>query len=115
MGSCPAGTFGATASLFNSSCSGPCQKGYWCPKESVSSTANKCGNVTVYCPEGSSIPLAVPAGYYSVSSDGNDILDVGSVQDEHDEDLRSAVVECPKGWYCPGQTDSVSQASGRRV
>lgn len=113
--SCPAGTYGATESLSNSSCSGTCQAGYWCPPESTSSTSRKCGNVTVYCPTGSSIPLAVPAGYYSVSSDGSDMLDLGLVHDEHDEDLRSGVVECPQGWYCPGQNDAAGQASGRRV
>lgn len=113
--SCPAGTYGATSSLTNSSCSGPCAPGFWCPLGSVSSTANKCGNVTVYCPEGSYVPLHVPAGYYSVGSDGTDVVDIGNVFDEHDENRRSGIIMCPKGWYCPGYDGGTSSTNGRRV
>lgn len=46
---------------------------------------NKCGNNTVYCPKGSSIPIKVRNGYYSY---GND------------EYTRTSERICSKGYYC---------------
>ncbi len=40
---CPAGTFGSTTGLTNSSCSGQCQAGYACPAASTTSTVTLCG------------------------------------------------------------------------
>ena len=112
--SCPAGTYGAAGSLTNSSCSGLCEPGYWCPLESINPRANKCGNVTVYCPHSSSMPLKVPEGYYSVAVDGTDMLDERNLFNEHDENRRSGIVLCPKGWYCPGYSSEPDMKSGRR-
>lgn len=43
------------------------QAGYFCP-EVGTTTANlvECGSPTVFCPEGSTRPVPVAAGYYSV-------------------------------------------------
>ena len=39
---CPAGRYGRAQRLDSSDCSGPCQKGYYCPKGSISRTQNPC-------------------------------------------------------------------------
>ncbi len=121
---CPPGTFGNITGLRNSTCSGRCEAGYYCPAGSVSARENMChtqlGTVmppavgvpavhtvpfnattsalgSVYCPEGSGAPFPVPAGYYSVTEDGSDDdFTIGKLS------LRAAIVKCPKGWYCPG-------------
>ena len=41
---CPAGTFGGELGLDSPLCSGPCEKGYFCPSASVSQTAFKCSD-----------------------------------------------------------------------
>ena len=48
-----------------------------------------CGNVTVYCPVGSSGPVPVAVGYYS----GPDSAAV---------DSKESALECPPGAYCVG-------------
>jgi len=91
---CPAGRFGATPRLTNASCTGPCRAGYYCGVASIVDTALKCGSESVYCPEGSSMPLTVLAGYYSVDGEGVDSPD--------SSDVRCAVLPCPPGWHCSG-------------
>lgn len=44
---CPAGTFGAVEGLTNSSCSGACPKGHYCPEGTTIPHAHKCGDITV--------------------------------------------------------------------
>jgi hypothetical protein len=114
---CPSGTFGSISGLQNASCSGLCAPGYYCPLASISSHANKCykenGNISsknytissVYCPEGSSIPLEVPSGYYSIDINGNDDITINTNSPSKIESLRVAIKKCPKGWYCPGKSD----------
>jgi hypothetical protein len=63
---CPAGVYGNLAQAISPACAGPCAGGYYCPAASTKATAVPCGNVTVYCPPGSSGPLPVLSGYYSV-------------------------------------------------
>ena len=87
----------------NPSCTGPCTAGYYCPEASYSATQNPCGNVTVYCPEGSSTPLTVDSGFYSSP------LEIA-------EDTRTGQTVAPKGHYadsgalypCPAGTFSNS-------
>jgi hypothetical protein len=43
-----------------------CEPGYWCPPASVSPTQFRCGNTSVYCPEGAKAPTLAPPGYYTV-------------------------------------------------
>ena len=89
---CPAGSYGASTGLNNSTCSGKCSPGFYCPSGSVSSTTFFCGHPSVYCPEGSGDPLPAPSGYFTVDINGVD--SPGSVSS------RSAVVICPRGYYC---------------
>ena len=42
------------------------QPGYWCPPASVSPTQIRCGNTSVYCPEGSDSPTLAPPGFYTI-------------------------------------------------
>ena len=88
---CPGGYYGASAGLYNSLCSGVCPPGYFCPPGSKSPLENKCGNASVYCPQGSAFPRIVPDGFYSI---------VEGQDDDDSEDLKSAIALCPKGFYC---------------
>ena len=56
---CPAGVYGAGGSP-SAACTRPCRVGHYCPE----GTPNEldCGGAALYCPQGSSAPLAVPAG-----------------------------------------------------
>ena len=62
---CPSGRYGSELGLFNSSCSGSCSPGFYCPLGSTNSTFIRCGDASVYCPEGSSSPVPVPDGWCS--------------------------------------------------
>ena len=62
---CPSGRYGGELGLFNSSCSGSCSPGFYCPLGSTNSTFIRCGDASVYCPEGSSSPVPVPDGWCS--------------------------------------------------
>ena len=64
---CEAGSFGETLGLSHKACSGSCLGGYFCLAASPSRHQHPCGNVTVYCPEGSKIPQLVGAGHFSAS------------------------------------------------
>lgn len=44
-------------------CSGKCHSGYYCEEGSTSPTQYPCGNATVFCVEGSSVPLPVYSTY----------------------------------------------------
>ena len=63
---CPPGRFGSSSGLFQPECDGLCSDGYYCPSGSTRSTQERCGNVTVHCPRGSSLPTITPPGYYSI-------------------------------------------------
>ena len=89
---CPAGTFGGTRGLNTSRCSGKCLSGFYCPSGSSISTAQFCGNASVYCPEGSEAPAAVPSGYYS--------LDVNGIDGPESQASRSQIALCPLGYSC---------------
>lgn len=87
---CPAGRYGASFGLQNEFCSGNCSSGHYCPKGSVSSTERPCGNANFYCPVGSSIPIDVPIGYFSLNEDSDQDL----------ESYRSSIQICPRGYWC---------------
>lgn len=63
---CSAGRYGASAGLFGSYCSGPCQAGYYCPIGSTSATELECGAEGFYCPEGTGAPIPAAAGRHTV-------------------------------------------------
>lgn len=89
---CPAGTFGSTFGLENASCTNSCMPGYFCPEQSTSPYNNPCGNITNYCPAGSSVPRVAPVGYYTTNVDGSNT----------DVTTRALITQCPKGHYCIG-------------
>ena len=49
-------------------CMGKAAEGFFTPPASTSATQFKCGDDLVFCPEGSSSPIKVSKGYYSVGS-----------------------------------------------
>ncbi len=59
---------------------------YWCLAGSVASTARACGDISVYCPEGSTAPTSAPQGYYTYGG--------------ANETVQKAVFHCPVGGYC---------------
>eukprot|EP01041_Mallomonas_annulata_P005102 gene5102-10210_t len=89
-----------------STCVGQCAKGHYCPsylvpqpdaptstiwprKPHTRADDFECGNVDLYCPQGSPYPLQVTGGYYSIG---------GGV----DNRTRWDQVICPLGSYCVG-------------
>jgi hypothetical protein len=106
---CPAGRYGAVTGLHNSACSGICAVGYYCPEGSVSPTQVQCGlpvesqrawrpapsangsdvpaaqNDSVFCPEGSALPLVALPGFHTVG---------------YNRTTRMSQRECPMGSYC---------------
>ncbi|CAM9593374.1 unnamed protein product, partial [Ascophyllum nodosum] len=94
---CPPGRFGASQLSTNSSCTGVCRKGHFCPEGSYRADQHVCGNVSLYCPEGSSAPAVASAGFYTVQDD------VAGV-DRHPwlgtVETRTIQVECEPGFYC---------------
>lgn len=79
---CPAGFIGDSTSLTTQECSRKCTNvstsdslvckpslcpaGFYCPAGVIAPIP--CGNVGVYCPEGSSTPTTVSTGYYTIWS-----------------------------------------------
>ena len=132
---CPAGTFGNSTGLISSSCNKECfesgcdvsycEEGYYCPEGSISIRERECGDVSVYCPTGSSQPITVSTGYYTVSYNGNDeyintriaqkicekghfcvdgvkyACPFGTYGAEEGLSSDSCSGLCPKGYYCP--------------
>ncbi|GMH82064.1 hypothetical protein TL16_g09137 [Triparma laevis f. inornata] len=82
---CAPGRYGSSTGNIKPNCDGPCKEGYYCPEGSTSETQIRCGGTNFYCPLNSSVPLAVPEGYYSK---------LGGV------DTRSDAEQCPAGSYC---------------
>ena len=95
MQPCPAGRFGSSYSLKNSSCSGVCAAGFFCPGASVTSTERRCGNQAVFCPAGSSEPLQVPAGFLGTG---------------HSTDTQFELKACPIGSFCTRGVSSLCPA-----
>lgn len=63
---CASGHYGASPGQTRPECDGLCQPGFWCGRGSTNSTQNACGGVGVYCPAGSSNPISVSEGHYTV-------------------------------------------------
>ena len=59
-----------------------------------------CGNATVYCPEGSAVPVVVPSGSYSTP-------------EASDASLRDGAAVCPAGMYCVGGVKVCSRRSSQ--
>ena len=98
---CPAGRYGAPdasgANLDTAACSGFCDAGFYCPSAGETrKQAIACGNVTVHCPAGSTTPLFVDAGYFSVYYSGSP--PAPSVQGL--TTTRTAQLACPADRQC---------------
>ena len=94
---CPRGYYGGETGLTDPSCSGKCSPGYICDDASPSPAQYLCGDVSVYCPEGSYNTTVVPAGYYSVG---------------HDHTTRQSIQACEPGYWCSGGVKRIC-AAGR--
>ena len=92
---CPAGSYGSRTQLSDSRCDGLCLPGYYCSEGSTSERQFPCGNRTVYCPVGSSYPIPVQKGYYSLNS---------SLIQHGDYNMRDGTMSwemrCEEGYYC---------------
>ncbi|KAJ8535084.1 hypothetical protein ON010_g13655 [Phytophthora cinnamomi] len=84
---CPAGTYGGSEGLATAACTAPCPAGYYCPIGTVDYTQYPCTPRTSFCRQGSSVPVAVDTGYYTVASQA---------------ELRTDEIVCPAGSYCIG-------------
>ena len=68
---CPAGVFGNRTGLKSSECSGACTMGFYCPISSSLSTQLPCGEKSLYCPQGSGLPLVANAGGKTLDGPAN--------------------------------------------
>jgi len=97
---CPAGRWGGAEGQSSPECSGVCSAGHWCPKASTSPTANQCGNASVYCPPGASLPSPViPKGYYTTHA--APYRGALSLHDPLNATM-SAQLVCEPGHWCRG-------------
>ena len=62
-----------------------CDHGYYCDASSPSSTQYICGDASLYCPNGTHIPIKIPKGYYGI----------GQELTTHD-----SIKHCEPGYYC---------------
>lgn len=86
--SCPAGSYGETAALNTSACSGQCTAGYYCPSGSVNATAVVCP-LGSFCPPAAGTPTPCGPGVFGNSTALVTTLCSG---------------QCPAGYFCPGPT-----------
>src|SRR5687767_1429781 len=88
-------------------------EGYWCSSGSSSATQYECGGSSVYCPSGSSNPLPVPNGYYSIGGLNDrtrtsiQICDVGAICSNGIKTI------CPSGTFSNAGKNCTSCPSGR--
>jgi len=102
---CPGGRFGGSLGLSSKACSGLCLPGFYCPEASISARQYQCATSPlslgppsasvgttpvvrfdeVFCPIGSSVPLEVQTGYYSLGQNSS---------------TRTYQAMCPPGAYC---------------
>lgn len=66
---CKAGRYGGQVMETNSSCSGLCHAGTYCPPGSTYIREHGCGNSSVFCPEGSGAPTQASIGFYTVGNE----------------------------------------------
>ncbi|GMF24118.1 unnamed protein product [Phytophthora lilii] len=111
---CPAGYYGNGILETRPTCSGVCSPGYYCPLASRNSTTNECGDASVFCPSGSSVPTPVWPGYYTVrqlpngadslliSDDGFEKYSVASFGEQalKNEAIRDGQRICEPGTFC---------------
>lgn len=86
---CSAGRYGSTTQLTDSSCSGPCPAGYWCPVGTWDFTFFPCPPGTM-CPEGSILPIECPTGYAC----------------EGYKNVNATKIPCSTGYVCPSKVCS---------
>jgi len=92
---CPSGVFGSSLGLTSSACSGSCAPGYYCPEGSTKAEEKACGDPSLYCPMGSSLPSKVPKGYFTEN---------GTLT------TRSDIEVCPPGYFCDGGVKFICRA-----
>ena len=106
---CPAGRYGGQVMETNSSCTGVCRAGSYCPPASTRVRQHGCGNASVYCPEGSEAPTRVSTGHYTVGNEYvNDTWYWQEIQTYADftagenfhELHRVSQQACEPGYYC---------------
>ena len=102
-GYCAPGRYGASFGAVTGLCDGECAPGHVCDAGSTSATAAVCGDASVYCPGGSSIPTIASTGYYttggmsSSTRTGQAICEVGHYC------VDGVRAECPAGRYGDSQ------------
>ena len=63
---CPGGTYSDDFRTTSETCISECDPGYYCDPGSTDKRQVECGSAAVICPRGSSTPLPVLNGFYSV-------------------------------------------------
>jgi len=129
---CPSGSYGSSAGLADASCSGECAAGFYCPEASTSLHEMLCGDISQFCPLGSTQSQTVQLGYYTIGTspymrDSEQLCEKGNYCDGTGmrrpcnagtygptDGLIECDLLCPPGFYCPEQsTQPVPCPAGR--
>mmetsp|Transcript_6735 Transcript_6735/g.11070 ORF Transcript_6735/g.11070 Transcript_6735/m.11070 type:complete len:1107 (+) Transcript_6735:128-3448(+) len=96
---CPLGTYTDEEGTTDPQCKDLCDPGYYCLTGSPSPRHYACGNASVYCPRGSSVPKSVHNGFYCEITGGSQGADRF-----WSSELKTCSVElpCEPGSYCLG-------------
>lgn len=117
---CPGGRFGSNDMEINAQCTGTCASGFYCPLASTNSTARLCGDASVYCPAGSTVPTPVVPGSYSIRTSlvpkaqlavvmaseltmtplSVEVTAHRALNASANEVIRDAQAQCEAGFYC---------------
>ena len=99
---CAAGRYGVHTRETNSSCTGPCTAGYYCPAGSISDKQIRCPDAASYCPQESAQPVPVSPGHYTVGHEpANYTFDIANFGGSaFAETARTSQAICEPGYYC---------------
>jgi hypothetical protein len=103
---CRSGIYGNRTGLISSECADACweggctpnlcQEGYYCPPGSIVPVERECGDSSVFCPTGSSLPTDVTPGYYTVGP----YLYSREITVTENPRTRTDQKICELGYYC---------------
>lgn len=106
---CTSGRYGASSGLSSALCSGPCQKGAYCPSGSRDAASVTCPP-GFECPQGSSLPVQCSPGMFS--EPGASVCSMcagGTFGSSLGLQTSSCSGACAAGYYCPpGSTNATA-------